>query len=76
MAKTKLEFLQRLREIATKELDALPDTLAALNPEKRAAVAVKLFSMTMEARDVYKDDDFPWSYQLPTSRGQEATAAK
>lgn len=76
MAKNRLEILQGLREVATKELDALPETLAAMNPDKRALVAIKLLSMTIEARDVYKDDEFPWSYHLPTSREQAAAAAK
>ena len=68
MAKTKFEFLQRLREIAAKELDALPDTLAAMNPDKRAAVAIKLLSMTMEGNDIFRDDTHNWLEPLPSSK--------
>lgn len=67
MAKTKFEFLQRLREIAAKELDALPDTLAAMTPDKRAAVALKLLSLTLESKDVYRDDNGDPFKELPKS---------
>ena len=76
MAKTKFEFLQRLREIAAKELDALPDTLAAMTPDKRAGVAIKLLSMTMEGDDLFSDEKPKWYAPLPASGEQEATAAK
>ena len=75
MAKNKIELLRRLREIATKELDALPETLALLNAEKRAAVAIKLLSLTMDNRDIYSDDDAHdfWG-NLPSSKKEAETA--
>lgn len=76
MVKTKIDFIRKLREIAAKELDALPDTLAAMNPDKRAAVAVKLLSLTLDGNDIYRDDSGRdiWG-SLPHST-EEATAAK
>lgn len=76
MAKTKKEFLAKIREVAARELDALPDTLAAMNPDKRAAVAVKLLSLTLDGNDIYRDDNGCdiWG-SLPHST-EEATAAK
>lgn len=77
MAKTKQEFLRRLREIAARELDALPETLAAMNPDKRAAVAIKLLSLTLDGKDLYSDDNAGgfWG-DLPNSKEQEAATAK
>ena len=76
MVKTKIDFIRKLREIAAKELDALPDILAAMNPDKRAAVAVKLLSLTLDGNDIYRDDNGCdiWG-SLPHST-EEATAAK
>lgn len=67
MAKTKQEFLARIREVAARELDALPDTLKAMNPDKRAAVALKLLSLTLESKDVYRDDNGDPFKELPKS---------
>ena len=67
MAKTKQEFLKRIREIAARELDALPETLAAMNPDKRAAVALKLLSLTLESKDIYSDDNGDPFKELPKS---------
>lgn len=69
MAKTKQEFLARIREVAARELDALPETLAAMNPDKRAAVALKLLSLTLESKDIYSDDTPNWLEPLPSSNG-------
>lgn len=77
MAKTKQEFLKRIREIAARELDALPETLAAMNPDKRAAVALKLLSLTLESKDIYSDDNGGiWGYlNLPPSGVEQDAAA-
>ena len=69
MAKTKQEFLARIIEVAARELDALPDTLKAMNPDKRAAAALKLLSLTLESKDVYRDDTPNWLEPLPSSNG-------
>ena len=77
MAKTKQEFLARIREVAARELDALPDTLKAMNPDKRAAVALKLLSLTLESKDIYSDDNGGiWGYlNLPPSSVEQDAAA-
>jgi hypothetical protein len=61
--------LAKIREVAARELDALPDTLAAMNPDKRAAVALKLLSLTLESKDVYSNDHPGLFETLPNSSG-------
>lgn len=56
MARTKHEILERLREIAERELETLPDTLAAMEPKDRAAAAIKLASLTLEGGDIYSNE--------------------
>lgn len=73
MARTKLEFLAKIREVAARELDALPDTLKAMNPDKRAAIAIKLLSLTLESKDIYSDDRPGFFDVLPDSNEQEVT---
>lgn len=57
MAKTKQAFLRRIREIVERELEELPDVLAQMSPEKRAAAAIKLLSLTLDGKDLYSDDN-------------------